>query len=36
VSGPEIADILAAAYRSPPEVVRRTIEALGRGSPTAK
>jgi tripartite-type tricarboxylate transporter receptor subunit TctC len=36
VSGPEIADILTAAYRSPPEVVRRTIEALGRGSPTAK
>ncbi len=35
-SGQEIADILASAYRSPPDVVRRTIEALGRGSPPAK
>jgi tripartite-type tricarboxylate transporter receptor subunit TctC len=32
VSGREIDDILARAYRSPAEVVRRTIEALGRGT----
>jgi tripartite-type tricarboxylate transporter receptor subunit TctC len=36
VSGPEIADILAAAYRSPPDVVQRTIEALGRKDPSAR
>jgi tripartite-type tricarboxylate transporter receptor subunit TctC len=36
VSGPEIVDILAAAYRSPPDVVERTIEALGRKSRPAK
>jgi tripartite-type tricarboxylate transporter receptor subunit TctC len=35
-SGQEIADILASAYRSPPDVVRRTIEALGRGGPAVK
>ncbi len=36
VSGQEIADILASAYRTPPDVVRRTIEALGRTSAPAK
>jgi tripartite-type tricarboxylate transporter receptor subunit TctC len=36
VSGPEIADILAAAYQSPPDVVQRTIEALGRKGPPAR
>ncbi len=36
VSGAEIDDILANAYRTPSDVVRRTIEALGRGTTTAK
>jgi tripartite-type tricarboxylate transporter receptor subunit TctC len=36
VSGPEIVDILAAAYQSPPDVVQRTIEALGRKGPPAR
>jgi tripartite-type tricarboxylate transporter receptor subunit TctC len=35
-SGREIADVLVAAYRTPPDVVRRTIEALGRKGPPAK
>ena len=35
-SGQEIADVLASAFRTPPDVVRRTIEALGRKSPAAK
>ncbi len=33
VSGAEIDDILANAYRTPSDVVRRTIEALGRATP---
>jgi hypothetical protein len=36
VSGAEIVDILAAAYRTPPDVVQRTIEALGRKGPPAR
>jgi tripartite-type tricarboxylate transporter receptor subunit TctC len=36
VSGQEIADVLASAYRTPPDVVRRTIEALGRNGAPAK
>jgi tripartite-type tricarboxylate transporter receptor subunit TctC len=36
VRGEEIVDILAAAYRTPPDVVQRTIEALGRKSPPAR
>ncbi len=36
VSGPEIADVLANAYGTPPDVVQRTIEALGRKSPPAR
>ena len=35
-SGQEIADVLADAFRTPPDVVQRTIEALGRKSPPAK
>ncbi len=33
VSGAEIDDILANAYRTPADVVRRTVEALGRTTP---
>ena len=36
VRGEEIVDILAAAYRTSPDVVRRTIEALGRKGPPAR
>ncbi len=35
-TGQEIADILASTYRTPPDVVRRTIEALGRSNPPAR
>jgi tripartite-type tricarboxylate transporter receptor subunit TctC len=31
VSGTELADIVANAYRTPPDVVKRTLQALGRG-----
>jgi tripartite-type tricarboxylate transporter receptor subunit TctC len=30
VTGPEMADIVANAYKTPPEIVKRTIQALGR------
>ncbi len=35
-TGQEIADIVAGAYRTPPDVVRRTIAALGRTVPPAR
>jgi tripartite-type tricarboxylate transporter receptor subunit TctC len=32
VTGPEMADIVSNAYKTPPEIVKRTIQALGRAN----